>query len=104
MPNRLKLHLFAFALSLVSALAGCDETAAACFEDKGLPIKQRISACGELCDKDDAKACDVQTELALDHCMKKGDAEVCSWMCKYTKVGKDLYCQKEESLGSAAAR
>jgi hypothetical protein len=99
MPNRFPINLLAFALGLSAALVGCDKTSAACFEDKSLPVKQRISACGELCDKDDAKACDQQAEIAVEHCMQKGDAEVCRWMCDFAKVGKDLYCKKHESLG-----
>lgn len=79
-------------------LGGCDETAKACFDDASKTVKQRISACGELCDKDDAKACEQQIDLALAACVDKGDKETCRWMCDYAK-DKDLFCKKHQDLG-----
>jgi hypothetical protein len=86
-------------LLLSTLLVGaCDETAKACFEQTDKPLKQRISACGELCDKDDAKACATQVDLALAACVEKGDKETCRWMCDYAK-DKDLFCKKHKELG-----
>lgn len=79
-------------------LAACDERPKQCSEGTGLDLKARISVCGELCDKDDAKACAQQTELAIPACMEKGDQEICRWMCNYSKSG-DLFCNKYKELG-----
>ncbi len=91
----------AFAALLATA-CGKDGAESACFETGGTP-KVRVSACGELCDKDNGKACAVQTEVATEHCMKKGDAEICRWMCDYAKSGADLYCKQKEALDRGGA-
>jgi hypothetical protein len=84
------------------ALGGCDETSKACHEESSdRTIKQRVSACGELCEKDDAKGCDKQVELANAECIDKGNAEVCEWMCTFAPMGKDIYCKKNDELKAA---
>jgi hypothetical protein len=91
--------LAAFLVLACSALsAGCDDTSKACYDDVDRPLKQRVSACGELCDKEDGKACAKQDELANAECFEKGNAEICEWMCNFATTGKDLYCKKHEEL------
>lgn len=79
--------------------AGCDETSKICFEGAGKPVHLQISACGELCEKDDQKACGHMTDLALPACMEKHDRESCAWMCNYSTVGgKELFCDELAKL------
>lgn len=79
-------------------LSGCDETSKQCLEAEDAPVKARVSACGELCEKKDSKACAKQVELANAACIEGDDAEVCRWMCEYATTGKDVYCKKHEEL------
>lgn len=83
---------------LVLSVAACKSDAEKlCFEGK-LDAPHRVAACGELCDKDDQKACGTQGEVGLQRCMKEHDAETCTWMCRYAKDGKDLYCKEAEKI------
>ncbi len=87
---------------LCLAFTACDETSKACYgEGNDHTIKQRVSACGELCEKEDAKGCDKQVELANAECFDKGNAEICEWMCNYATTGKDLYCKKRDEIAPA---
>lgn len=90
--------LLALAFVVVPA---CDETSKQCFGDDAASVKNQVSACGELCDKDDGKACAKQVELANEACIEGGDAEICRWMCDYAKDGKEVYCKKHEELKAA---
>jgi hypothetical protein len=86
----MRLINVAFMLVLAS---GCkSDTEKACFEST-IP-KTVVSACGELCDKSDGKACHQQATIGLEACMTKHDAEVCRWMCHYSKDGADLFCKE----------
>jgi hypothetical protein len=91
-------------LSLLTCLLlpGCDEAAKMC-RDEQAPLKNRISACGERCDKDDAEACVRQTELATAACLEGSDAETCRWMCHYGGTGQDLYCARFKDLTGTEA-
>lgn len=85
-------------LGFVLAASACKSDAEKlCFDGK-MDDKYRVSACGELCDKDDGKACSTQTQVALQRCMKDRDPETCRWMCLYGKDGKDLYCKEHEAI------
>jgi len=79
-------------------LGACkNDTEKLCF-DGAINAPHRVSACGELCDKGDSKACGIQGETGLQRCMKDKDAETCRWMCLYGKDGKDLYCAEAEKI------
>jgi hypothetical protein len=84
-------------LVLAFVLSGCkSEAEKACF-DNSQSSKNRVSACGEACDKN-GEACAEQTKVGTDGCMTKKDAEVCRWMCNYGKTGQDLYCAEYEKI------
>jgi hypothetical protein len=93
-----------FLCSLVCfAVTACDETSKACYEEgPDRTMKQRVSACGELCEKEDAKGCEKQVELANKECIDKGNADVCDWMCNYATMGNEIYCKKRDELKPAA--
>jgi hypothetical protein len=97
-----RFHACTFVIAAMIGLVACDETSKQC-NDAAAPIRTRIAACGELCDKEDAKACATQTEIATKECLEKGDAGTCEWMCRYAKLGQDLYCKKHEEVTAAPA-
>ena len=85
-------------LLLALGLMACKSDAEKlCFDGK-MDSPNRVSACGELCDKDDSKACGIQGEVGLQRCMKDKDAETCRWMCHYGKDGQDLYCKEYQAI------
>lgn len=88
------------AATLLVLLTGCDKTSKICFEgEAGRPVHEQISACGELCEKDDQKACGEMTELALAACTEKHDRESCAWMCNYSSAGnKEFFCDELAKL------
>ena len=88
-------------LAVMLALPGCDEATKMCNDEAATP-KFRVSACGELCDKEDGPACVKQDEVAQKACFQDKDAEICRWMCDYAKVGKELYCAEHDKLAPAA--
>lgn len=82
---------------------GCDKTSKTCFDGSSTPVHLQVSACGELCEKDDQKACGRMTELAIPACAEKHDRETCAWMCNYSPTGgKDLFCAELEKLPAPA--
>lgn len=97
--RRLRSILLTSAFAVLGVFAGCDKTSKTCFEGGAEPMSHQVSACGELCEKDDQKACGRMTELAIPACVDKDDREVCSWMCNYsTTGGKELFCAELEKL------
>lgn len=95
----------ASALLLLLSLAGCDDTSQRCFEpEAGAPSTHTISACGELCEKEETKACVRQVEVANDRCFAQGDAAVCEWMCNHAPTGPSVYCAEHERLGKESER
>ncbi len=92
------LRVAALAAIFAGGLA-CDETSKECFDGAAGSVKANVAACGELCDKGDAKACDEQGALAKTHCLDGSDKEICRWMCDYAKDGKELYCARSKQLG-----
>lgn len=86
-------------LASLGITTGCDKVSKTCFEGTTEPIHHQVSACGELCEKDDQKACGRMTELAIPACSQKGDRETCSWMCNYSPTGgKEVFCAELEKL------
>jgi hypothetical protein len=95
----LRSILLTSALALLGVLAGCDKVSKTCFEGSDQPAHLQVGACGELCEKDDQKACGRMTELAIPACVEKDDREVCSWMCHYSPIGgRELFCAELETL------
>lgn len=94
----------ALVCAVLFAFTGCTSDAErACFEAP-ITAPHRVSACGELCDKGDQKACGIQGETGLQRCMKDKDAETCRWMCSYGKDGRDLYCREYQKITGKPAQ
>lgn len=104
-PSRLTrsiLHPLALAIAVLGL--GCDKTSKTCFDGSSQAIHLQVSACGELCEKNDQKACGRMTELAIPACTEKHDRETCSWMCNYsTTGGKELFCDELAKLPAPTA-
>jgi hypothetical protein len=91
------LHSFTLAIALLGL--GCDKISKICFDGASQPVHLQVSACGELCEKDDQKACGRMTDLAIPACSEKHDRETCAWMCNYSPIGgKELFCAELEKL------
>jgi hypothetical protein len=93
------ISLFAALTFLLLFCGGCqDKVAKLCMTDGTAP-KTAVSACGELCERDDAEACDRQVAIANEHCVNKKDKEICRWMCEHATTGKAVYCAAHKALG-----
>lgn len=101
MPARPEPRSF-LRLSLLAALAlagGCDKISKICFEGSSETVSSQISACGELCEKDNQEACGRMTKLAIPACVEQHDRDSCAWMCNYSPTGgKELFCDELAKL------
>jgi hypothetical protein len=101
MPSRTEPRSF-LRLSFLAALAlvgGCDKVSKTCFDGASQPVHLQVSACGELCEKDDQEACGRMTKLAIPACVEQHDRESCAWMCNYSPTGgKELFCAELAKL------
>ena len=87
---------------LLLCAGGCqDRSEKLCWAD-GTEPKIAVSACGEVCERGNAEACDRQVTVANAYCFKKKDREICRWMCDYATRGQDLYCKAHKALKSKA--
>lgn len=101
MTTSLRAHSVLRSLTLAIAVLGlgCDKISKTCFDDASQPVHLQVSACGELCEKNDQEACGRMTKLAIPACAEKHDRETCAWMCHYSPTGgKDLFCAELEKL------
>ncbi|MBL8947477.1 MAG: hypothetical protein JNK45_30175 [Myxococcales bacterium] len=89
------------ALAALVLASGCDKISKMCFDGSSEPVHLQVSACGELCEKDDQEACGRMTKLAIPACAEQHDRETCAWMCNYSPTGgKELFCDELAKLPS----
>ena len=97
------LIAMAMVMALGMTLGGCKSDAEkACFDNPPKNPKTWASACGEACDHaKNKKACAKLAEIGAEHCFKKGNREVCRWLCEFAKTGADVYCKHMKKLDAA---